>query len=98
MNLSSKVDSIALKIRQLGLKLEQLQMEKAALKKENSALKNELERQHKTVDTLKYNLDQTHSVLNQKWENEPEQSKKLRKEIDQYIKEIDKCIEWLHNS
>ena len=30
--------------------------------------------------------------------SDPEHSKKLRKEIEQYIAEVDKCIEWLQNS
>lgn len=98
MNLSNKVDSIELKVRQLAVKIERLRNENAALIVENRQLKAELDRQGGTVDALKNKLEKTQRVLAKNGEREPEHSEKLRKQIDQYIQEIDRCIEWLHNN
>jgi glutaredoxin 2 len=38
------------------------------------------------------------NALQKKRESDPEYSKKLRKDIEQYINEVDKCIEWLQKS
>jgi len=98
MNLSNKVDSIELKVRQLAVKIERLRNENAALIVENRQLKAELDRQGGTVDALKNKLEKTQRVGAKNGEREPEHSEKLRKQIDQYIQEIDRCIEWLHNN
>ena len=98
MNLSERIDNIELKLRQLGLKMERLQGEKLALLDENKQLKIELDRQKGTADVLKDKLERTQRVLSQKQEEDLEQSEQLKDQIDQYIKEIDRCIEWLHNN
>ncbi len=96
--LSGKISGIELKLRQLALKLERLQEENIVLLKENRQLKTKLSQKPSTiVKTIKESATVPTGVETDRAENQAS-SKKIRKEIDQYIKEIDKCIEWLSNS
>lgn len=98
MNLSDRIDSIELKVRQLALKLERFRNENRSLENENKLLKAELDRQKGTVQALKDKLERTQRGISAKTEENSEQPNQLKAQIDQYIKEIDKCIEWLHNN
>ncbi len=98
MNLSEKIDNIELKIRQLALKVERLRNENIDLSKKNEQLKAELDKQQGAVSALKDKLTKTQGVLERREVNETEHTQQLRGQLDQYIKEIDKCIEWLQNS
>ncbi|MDZ4680599.1 MAG: hypothetical protein SH848_09145 [Saprospiraceae bacterium] len=93
MELSSKIDGIDLKVRQLALKLEQLQRDHALLLQENEQLKAETTRYREVVATLKNKLGTTQQAMETRGE---ESTEKLRQQIDLYIGEIDKCIEWLY--
>ena len=95
MNIGEQVENIELKVRQLVLKMERINKENTALHEENELLKTELDRQKGTVGILKDKLENTQRVIDLQRGEEPEQSAKLREQIDQYIKEIDNCIEWL---
>ena len=100
MNLSERIDSIELKIRELAFKLERLKKENAVLREENQELKAEAERlRQQPAEALNDNVNQK-SRLEPEAQPlaETEQSEKLREQIDQYIQEIDKCIEWLNNN
>lgn len=97
MSLSDKIDNIELKVKHLAIKLERLQNENTALQEENELLKAELDRKNDTVDNLKNKLKESQQVLEVNREENPEHNVKLREQIDQYIIEIDKCIEWLQN-
>jgi len=96
MNIAEQIDNIELKVRQLVLKNERVSKENATLREENQYLKAELDRQKGTVGVLKDKLKDTQRALDSQRDEDPEQSAKLREQIDQYIKEIDNCIEWLH--
>jgi len=95
MELSSKIDGIDLKVRQLALNLEQLQRDNALLKTENEQLKSEAARYHEVATALKDKLSMTQQGMEKRGE---ETTEKLRQQIDLYIGEIDKCIEWLYNN
>jgi predicted nucleic acid-binding Zn-ribbon protein len=95
MNITEQVETIELKVRQLVLKMERINRENTALHQENELLKTELDRQKGTVGILKDKLENTQRVLDLRRKEEPEQSAKLKEQIDQYIEEIDSCIEWL---
>lgn len=96
--MSEKIDNIELKIRQLALKLERFRKENADLTKKNEQLKAELDKQKGTVSALKDKLTKTQNVLERQEVDESEHSRQLKQQLDQYIREIDKCIEWLQNS
>lgn len=100
MNLSEKIDSIELKVRELAFKLERLKKENAALREENKLLKAEVDGFNKAAakaTDFKEN-NNTQRSSDEVEQTEGEQSEKLRAQIDQYIKEIDQCIEWLNNN
>jgi len=98
MNLTDKLESIEIKVRQLALKQERLQRENAALHTENQQLKAGIDKQEATVIALKDKLETAQRALTERAEEEDEQSQQLKQLIDQYILEIDKCIEWLHHN
>lgn len=96
--LSNKLDQIELKLRQLALKIERLEGANAALLEENQQLKAENNKGGSQNSDLEMRLAKAEQALEIKRAEDPEESKKIRKEIDRYIKEIDKCIEWLNAS
>ena len=96
--LSSKIEGIEMKVRQMALILERLRKENKRLAEDNSTLRNNLAKHSNKTSDLENKLEKTSLALEVKKENDPERSKKLRKEIEQYIKEIDRCIDRLKNS
>lgn len=98
MNLNEKLESIEIKVRQLALKQERLQRENAALQTENQQLKAGIDKQEATIIAFKDKLETAQRALENRAEEESEQSQQLKQLIDQYILEIDKCIEWLHHN
>ncbi len=98
MNAVEIFDNIELKIQQLAQKLERLNKENIALKKENEQLKGELDRQKGSVNALQEKLTSAQLKMEAKIEEKVENTKQLKHEIDKYVIEIDKCIEWLHNN
>ncbi len=97
-SLTDKLNNIELKVRQLALRLERLQNENSTLLLENKQLKSELAQNNSKIGQMEERVARSKVALDLQRESNPESSKKLRKEIDQYISEIDKCIEWLQNS
>ena len=98
MNFSEKIDRIESKVKQLNQKQDVLQEENAHLKMENRQLKADLVQEQKHKDELIQQLEKTQRALERKRKNDPESVQQLRQEIDKYIAEIDKCLEWLHNT
>jgi chromosome segregation ATPase len=98
MNIADRLESIELKVRQLALKQERLQRENSVLQAENQQLKAGIDKQEATVIALKDKLETAQRAFQEKAEEEDEQSQQLKQLIDQYILEIDKCIEWLHHN
>ena len=97
-SLTDKLNNIELKVRQLALRLERLQNENNTLLLENKKLKSELLQNTDKLGQMEEKVVRSKVALDSKRDNGPDNSKKLRKEIDQYINEIDKCIEWLQNN
>lgn len=97
-SLTDKLNNIELKVRQLALRLERLQNENSTLLLENKNLKSRLLQNTTKLGQMEEKVVQSKVALDSKREDDPEYSKKLRKEIEQYISEIDKCIEWLQNN
>ena len=94
MNLSNKISGIELKVRELAFKLERIKRENAVLRDENKELRME-------IDALQGKpgadaLSSAHTLENE-GNGKIVASDQIKEKIDQYIKEIDKCIEWLHN-
>lgn len=98
MNTVEVFDNIELKIQQLAQKMERLSEENIALKETNEKLKEELDRQKGSVNALQEKLTLAQVSMEAKLEEKVENTKQLKHDIDQYIVEIDRCIEWLHNN
>ena len=96
--LAEKLNGIEQKVRQLAAKLEQVQKENAAYKEENRKLRTDLAVLSEKEGKFITQTVPTTPIVVQKNGGEPVNSKKLRKEIDQYIKEINRCIEWLQDN
>ena len=100
-NLSDKIGAIERKVRQLALKLERLQKENTSLLEENDKLKGQLRAERNKAGQLELKLAEAPkkgAAIADERREDPGRTKQLRKEIDQHIKQIDKCIEWLQNS
>jgi len=97
--LADKLNTIEVKVKQLAQKIEQVQQENAVFKEENRRLKTDLavliEKGGQGGATPTVPVVQQVAPIKRK---EQLNTKKLKKEIEQYIKEIDKCIEWLQNT
>lgn len=98
MSVADKLENIEIKVRQLALKQERLQRENAALQLENQQLKAGLDKHEATVIALKDKLETAQRAFEEQAAEEDEQSQQLKQLIDQYILEIDKCMEWLHHN
>lgn len=95
---TQQLEQIELKIRQLVEELETLRQANAGLTIENNNLKAGQEAQNERIGELTERLTNSQRALSQQRGDVSESSQKLRKQIDQYINEIDKCIEWLQNA
>ncbi len=98
MNTVELFDNIELKIQQLAQKMERLNEENIALKNQNEELKGALDRQKGLANALQEKLTSAQLSVETKLEEKAESTKQLKLEIDKYVVEIDKCIEWLHNN
>ncbi len=98
MSVTELFENIELKIRQLALKVERLEKENLALKNKNEKQKVELDLQKDTVNALNEKLQEAQKAVSSRQNEDREHSEQLKQQMDQYIKEIDKCIEWLHNN
>jgi predicted nuclease with TOPRIM domain len=94
-----QVENIEKKILQLVEELNTLRNENAVLSDENKKIKAEMAGQADRISELTERLSKTQQALaGQRGDNDQEGSQELRKQIDQYIVEIDKCIAWLQNA
>ena len=79
-----------MKISRLAVVLDQL-------RKENAELKAELLNRTDKINVLQQELDTKQADWEAREKNRANQSEQLKKQIDLYIEEIDRCIEWLQN-
>lgn len=98
MELESKIDRIELKIRRLSSKLESVQEENKWLQKENKKLIAEKAEQKAKIGVLTDKLEETQRAFEQKEEGEVLEPAQLRKQLDQYISELDDVIVWLQTN
>ncbi|HFA49480.1 MAG TPA: hypothetical protein ENJ95_10750 [Bacteroidetes bacterium] len=97
--MTEQLEHIEQKIIRLAEETKTLRKSNAALLAENKKLKAEMAGQNGRIGELTDRLSNTQQALaGQRGDENPESSQKLRKQIDQYIAEIDKCIAWLQNA
>lgn len=98
MTLRQKIEGISAKVRQLIAENKRISSENEQLRGELKKLNATISQNEEMVASLKLQLGKTQNALNQKQANSPEESKQLRKKVDKYIEELDKCIDWLENT
>jgi regulator of replication initiation timing len=96
--MTQQLDKIEQKVKLLLEAMSTLRQQNALLLKENNQLKADLEAQHERIGELTERLTNSQQALAGQRGDDSENTQKLRKQIDQYIHEIDKCIEWLQNA
>lgn len=96
--MTGQLENIEKKVLLLVEELNALRMRNAALSDENTTLKAEAENNQNRIGELTQRLSNTQQALAQQRGDDSEDSQNLRKQIDQYISEIDKCIAWLQNA
>ncbi len=96
--MTQQLENIEQKVRQLAEAMTALRQQNAVLSKENNKLKADLEAQQERTGELTERLTNSQQALAGQRGDDSESNQKLRKQIDQYIHEIDKCIEWLQNA
>ncbi len=100
MNLSEKLDAVEMKVRELAIKLERFRKENISLREENKRLAAQVERLRESAS----DLEAGPSHLAPTGEQLPGEAgqevltDKLKDQLTLYIREIDKCIEWLDNN
>jgi len=96
--LAEKIESIDLKVRQLAKNLERLREEKAVLTDENEQLHERHARQLDRLGVVRDKIKKMQQELTARKGTEAEQVSKLSNQIKNYLKELDKSIEWVQNS
>ena len=97
--MTEQVQNIEKKIHLLIEAMNALRSSNTSLKEENKKLKAGMAEQNDRISELTERLSNTQQALaGQRGNDESESSQMLRKQIDQYIAEIDNCIEWLKNA
>lgn len=97
MEAAERLDAIALKIKQVVLDLEKYKAENARLSNENEKLKDAMgQMRREAIGPLEHSKEDTRRLLDDRQGmNDSEQVAAWKARMDQYIQEIDKCIEWL---
>lgn len=96
--MTQQLDNIEQKVRRLAEAITALRQQNALLSSENNKLKADLEAQQERIGELTERLTNSQLALAGQRGDDSESTQKLRKQIDQYINEIDKCIAWLQNA
>ena len=106
MDIERKINEIESKIKRVAAERDDYQHHNFVLLDENKQLKSELAKQSDLIYELQQRLAESQQILTkedgenllQKDSLSEKDTEALKKQIDQYIQEIDKCIEWLQNS
>jgi len=97
-DLTEKIDNITKKVRLLAANLDRQRQENKQLAEENRKLKASVVDNQQKIRTLEANLTGAQRNFEKKEIKNPKSSEQLKLEIEQYIAEIDKCIDLLQNS
>lgn len=93
-----KVKDIYNKVIQLAEQKQYWQELCRQLKDENTILSNKLAEVSELKEELNEKLEEAERRYRSKFENEPKEKARLKKRIEQYVKDIDDCVEWLQNT
>ena len=88
------INSIEVKLGKLIVKLGQLQLEKSDLQEDNDALNAKLQEQEKKIVALQDKVKLMN--ISKSIDTDKEGVKETRLKINEYVREIDKCIALLN--
>lgn len=91
MTPAAQIDGLELKLRQLAAKVERQRAVHEAVVAENENLKRDLDRQRGVVNALKDKLERTQP-------GGAASSDEARETIEFCLREIDRCLDWLHRN
>lgn len=97
MELSTRLHEVVRKLESLQRKLQAIETENNQLRAENKALKQQLEEQPQAAAPAEENISER-APRGKSTEQKGVRAaldQDIRQQIDHYLKEIDKCIEWL---
>ena len=70
---------------------------KRNLKEKNENLTERLTLAEQALKSTNEKLEEAEERYRSKYENEPKEKARLKKRLEQYVKEIDDCVDWLQN-
>jgi septal ring factor EnvC (AmiA/AmiB activator) len=91
------IDQIGHKTQLLIQKMKFLKRENAEMMEEIIELKQQIEKYKLNIANLEAQLNKARGVMADRSPEKRDDNEKIRAEIDLYIKEIDKCLEWLQS-
>ncbi len=100
--LTERIDGIELKIKQLLVKIEDLQKQNTELLETNRILRTEISKEgfqsgQSATQTKEMEEKKAAPLAVGRLEDGGGSSQHWREEIELYVREIEKCIEWLQN-
>ena len=97
MELNTRLQQIIQKLESLQNKLQVQEAENDRLRAVNQTLKQQLDTQQKAMEKAGHNILEHAPVSKEKQQEGVRAAldQDIRQQIDHYLKEIDKCIEWL---
>ncbi len=96
--LSEKLELLEIKIRQYIQYNGLIKQENADLTQQIQELKTNLATVNNKMSLLQRQLEETKTKLGIEEEGKNKESKQLKKQLDQYIKYVDDCVDWLQDS
>ncbi len=96
MKPATQIDGLEIKLRQLAAKVQRQRAQHEAVLAENENLKRDLDRQLGVVSSLKDKLAQTQQPTAAG--QPPADNEDQRETIEFCLREIDRCLDWLHRN
>lgn len=98
MTPATQIDGLEIKLRQLAAKVDRQRAQYEATLTENENLKRELDRQLGVVSSLKDKLAHSRTSAPEAGSTPATDNAAHRETIDYCLREIDRCIDWLHRN
>ena len=97
MQIDQKVSDIYKKVLQLGEQKQYFELLAKELEETNNKLTERLHQLEQALQSSNEKLEEAEERYRSKYENEPKEKARLKKRLEQYVKEIDDCVDWLQN-
>lgn len=96
MTLSDRVRDMAQKLQLVAEQMQTLRSDNSALRRSNQDLSTRLDQAAAALEKVQaFKTEAEEQVANGLEAPKPEHTEKLREQIEHYIAEVDRCIDWL---